>query len=123
MKYLFVTGVLLALSSGEILLAADTVPAFKIESCRAAEESGSVSRNAQACFQDEQNAKDTLKQNWTTYDSGQKGHCQRLLKAGGRPSYVELLTCLEMKTGPRTTPTGNTRNKKGVRAISGIDCA
>jgi len=69
MKYIFVTAVLLALSSGRILLAADTVPQFKIESCRAAEETGS---NAQACFEDEQKAKETLQQNWSSYDSSQK---------------------------------------------------
>ena len=120
MKYIFVTAVLLALSSGRILLAADTVPEFKIESCRAAEDTGS---NAQACFEDEQKAKETLQQNWSSYDSSQKNHCQRLLKAGGKPSYVELLTCLEMTTGPTTTPTSNTRKKKGVRALSGGDWA
>ena len=60
MKYLFVTAVLLALSSGRILLAADTLPEFKIESCRAAEGvPGSAARNVESCFQDEQNAKDT----------------------------------------------------------------
>ncbi len=119
MKYSSVTAVLLVLSSGTILFAADTFPEFKIESCRAAEESGSAARNAQACFQDEQKAKDTLHQNWSTYDSSQKDHCQRLLKAGGMPSYVELLTCLEMKTGP--TPPANKGKKKGVRALSDID--
>src|SRR3974377_513903 len=69
MKYLLMTAVLLALSSGRILLAADTVPEFKIESCSAAEAmSGSVGRNVQACFQDEQTAKDTLRQNWSSHD-------------------------------------------------------
>ena len=112
MKYLFMTAVLLALYSGRILLAAETVPEFKIESCSAAEEmSGSAARNVQACLQDEQTAKDTLRQNWRSYDPSKRNHCQRLLKAGGKPSYVELLTCLEMKTGPTTTPTDNTRKK------------
>jgi hypothetical protein len=92
MKHLFITAVVLATCSAHSLLAADAFPEFKIESCRQAEESGSASRNAQACFQDEQTAKDTLQQNWKTYDSNQKNHCQRLLKAGGMPSYVELLT-------------------------------
>jgi hypothetical protein len=72
------------------LFAADRFPEFKIESCRAAGESGSAARNAQAFFQDEQKAKDTLHQNWSTYDSSQKDHRQRLLKAGGMPSYVEF---------------------------------
>jgi hypothetical protein len=110
MRHLFVTTVLLGFYSGPII-AAEAVPEFKINSCRQAEESGSASRNAQACFQDEQKAKDTLKQNWTTYDSSQKSHCQRLMKAGGMPSYVELLTCVEMKSAP-TTPNGATTKKK-----------
>src|SRR3974390_2831183 len=124
MKFLFMTAGLLALSSGRILLAADTVPEFKIESCSAAEEmSGSAARNVQACLQDEKSEKDTFLQNWSSYDPSQRSHCQLLMKAGGKPSYVELLTCLEMKTGPTTTPTGNTRKKKGVRALSGGDWA
>ncbi len=109
LRYLVAIAVILAFSPGRILLAADTVPEFKIESCRAAEE-GSAARNAQACFQDEQNAKDTLRQNWSTYDPSQKTRCQQLLKPGGMPSYVELLTCIEMKTGP----SGPASKKKGV---------
>ena len=112
MKYLFMTAVFLALSSGRILLAADTVPEFKIESCRAAEgEPGAAARNVESCFQDEQNAKDTLRQNWSSYDPSQRDHCRRLMKAGGKPSYVELLTCIEMKTGATTTPIDNKRKK------------
>jgi hypothetical protein len=45
--------------------------------------------------------------------SSQKSHCQRLLKAGGMPSYVELLTCVEMKSTP-TTPSRATTKKKGT---------
>jgi hypothetical protein len=104
MKHLFITAVLLATCSGHSLLAADAFPEFKIGSCRQAE---ALSRDAQACFRDEQNAKDTLQQNWKTYDSIQKDHCRRLLKAGGMPSYVELLTCVEMKPS-------NTTKKKGT---------
>ncbi len=112
MRHLFVIAVLLAFYAGP-MIAADAIPEFKSDSSRQAEESGSASRNAQACFQDEQKAKDTLKQNWTTYDFSQKSHCQRLMKAGGMPSYVELLTCFEMKSAP-TTPTGATTKKKGT---------
>ncbi len=71
MRHLFVTAVFLGFYAGP-MIASEAVPEFKIDSCRQAEESGSASRNAQACFQDEQNAQDTLKQNWTTYDSSQK---------------------------------------------------
>jgi hypothetical protein len=111
-KHLFLAAALLAWQSGETI-AADALPEFKIRTCRQAEESGPASRTAQQCFQDEQNAKDTLKLNWASYNPNQKTHCQRLLKAGGMPSYVELLTCLEMYTAP-ATPAANKTKKKGA---------
>jgi hypothetical protein len=103
------------------LLAADGLPQFKIDSCRAAEENGSAGRDAQSCFRQEQSAKETLQQKWSSYDSSQKKHCALLMKAGGMPSYVELLTCIEMKAEPTTTATVNTKKKKSVRAPSGVD--
>ena len=117
MEYLLVTSVFFALSSGQTLLAANAAPPeFKIESCRVAEEMSELAdQNMQACFQDEQRAKDTLRQNWRSYDPSQKNHCRLLIKAGGKPSYVELLTCLEMKTGPTTSQTDNTRKKYSGR--------
>ena len=33
---------------------------------------------------------------WSGFSSAQKALCDRLEKAGGMPSYVEYLTCLEM---------------------------
>ncbi len=110
MKYLFVSAVLLACVPGQRLLAADRFPEFKIESCRPAETTVE-GRTAQGCFQDEQNAKDKLKETWSSFDASQKLHCQQLLKAGGMPSYVELLTCLELKTAP-ATPTDSTPSGK-----------
>jgi hypothetical protein len=97
-------------SDRQILLVADTVPKFKIESCRAAEQ-GSEGRDAQGCFRDEQSAKDKLRETWSSFDASQKTHCQALLKAGGMPSYVELLTCMEMKGVP-TTATESTPSRK-----------
>ena len=37
------------------------------------------------------------------------------MKAGGMPSYVELLTCIEMKSEPTTTATVTTKKKKKRR--------
>ncbi len=96
------------------IVAADKVPEFKV-ACRSADTGHATieGRNAQVCFQDEQDAKDKLKETWSSFDASQKVQCQQLLKAGGLPSYVELLTCVEMKTtGPtkvakKTQPSGN----------------
>lgn len=49
-----------------------------------------------ACRNEEARAHDKLKQVWTSFSGRQRGHCVRLMSYGGSPSYVELLTCLEM---------------------------
>ena len=49
-----------------------------------------------SCFRDEQAARSTLEKEWSGFSSAQKALCDRLEKAGGMPSYVEYLTCLEM---------------------------
>jgi hypothetical protein len=114
MKFLFVTAAaILALPSG--VLAAENLPQFKAEGCRAVEENKSTGRDAQTCFRDEQIAKESLQQNWSSYDPTQKNHCRLLMKAGGMPSYVELLTCIEMKSEPTTTATVTTKKKKKRR--------
>ena len=83
----------------QLLLVADKVPELKFEpSCRAAMQAtvGPGSRNENACLQDERAAKASLQKEWSQFSADQKGHCLRLLQAGGNPSYVELLTCAEM---------------------------
>ena len=53
-------------------------------------------RSSDNCVQDEMNAKSKLGDEWTQYDVAQRRRCTRLATLGGLPSYVELLTCLEM---------------------------
>lgn len=70
-------------------------------SCRAAIAAsqlmaGSSGRTDNACDRDEKAARVTLKKEWTTFSVAQKSMCLDLEQAGGSPSYVELLTCLEM---------------------------
>ena len=37
----------------------------------------------------------------------QQAHCVSLSKVGGSPSYVELLTCLEMAKAAKALPPGD----------------
>ena len=84
------------LTGSYLVLAADQIPQLNFEpSCRAAAAT-SQDRNADACKRDEMTARDKLKQDWTKYTSGQRTRCVALSRLGGFPSYVELLTCLEM---------------------------
>jgi len=83
----------------QLLLVAEKVPELKVEpSCRAAMKAtvGPGNRNENACIQDEKAARSALEKEWGQFTADQKSHCMRLLNAGGSPSYVELLTCVEM---------------------------
>ena len=49
------------------------------------------------CMQDEMNAKDQLSHRWSTFKVADKQTCVEQARAPS-PSYVEVLTCLEMDT-------------------------
>ena len=49
-------------------------------------------------------ARDKLAQDWGRYSAGQRAHCVRLSTLGGLPSYVELLTCLELAKAAAELP-------------------
>jgi|SRR5580704_3626700 hypothetical protein len=79
-------------------------PTLKVgTSCEAAG-SGSVvaGRNKESCLADETTALDTLKQNWSKYQASDKTECVALENSGGPASYVELLSCLEVRRDART---------------------
>ncbi len=93
------------------------VPEFNVKgTCADAEKFGIAGANKdisyKGCLSDEQNAKDELKSRWTTFRAMNKQDCVEQARAPS-PSYVEVLTCLEMYTdgitggktkGPSTTP-------------------
>ena len=85
------------LTASQIVLAADGVPKFNIDlTCRAAAESSDPVRGVKACQRDESEARSTLERDWTKYSAVQRTGCLRFAALGSAPSYVELLTCLEM---------------------------
>src|SRR5262249_57898528 len=48
------------------------------------------------CVQSEQNVREQVKKEWSTFSTSDKSHCVALAKTGGESSYTELLTCMEM---------------------------
>ena len=87
----------LALGSS-LILAADGVPVLKVEpSCKAAGAAGlMMGRTAESCMNDERAAREDLVKTWSTFSADDKTHCLSMVSTGGGPSYVELLSCLEM---------------------------
>ena len=87
----------LALGSS-LIMAADGVPTLKVEpSCKAAGAAGlMMGRTAESCMNDEKSAREDLVKTWSTFSADDKSHCLSMVSTGGGPSYVELLSCLEM---------------------------
>jgi hypothetical protein len=86
------------LASAHLVLATDHVPQFNVEpSCRAVQDINTgAKRNESGCKRSEQAAHDELQQKWGQFSDVDRTHCARLATLGGYPSYVELLTCLEI---------------------------
>jgi len=95
------------LTASQLILAAQDVPQFNVEpSCRSAADAiiRQNGRTDKACLRDEQQARDKLKQEWSTFSSADQARCLRLSNSGGGPSYVELLTCLELANAAKQLP-------------------
>jgi hypothetical protein len=82
------------LASLPLTTAAVGVPKFDIaRECRS--EGGSQAVQEQ-CAEDEAQARDQLQPQWLQFNLHDKTVCMGVTNADGSPSYVELLTCLEM---------------------------
>lgn len=94
------------LAGSQLMLVADRVPELNVEpSCRAATSAAiGVNRDEDTCRRDESAAHDKLQRQWAEFTPPQQAHCLRLSTLGGRPSYVELLTCLEMSKAADNLP-------------------
>jgi hypothetical protein len=97
---------------------ADAVPNLDVErTCQSAQVTNTTisdKANYDGCLRSEREAKKEAERHWSSYTPAAKRQCQDQFKAGGYPSYVEMVTCLELASG--TVPTQNT---EGGRAVGG----
>lgn len=88
---------------------ADSVPNLDVEkTCRSAQvadSSVSDRTSYEGCLSSERSAKQQAEQRWGSFTAPAKRQCESQFKAGGYPSYVEMITCLELASG--TVPTGS----------------
>lgn len=107
------------IAASHLVLAAQDVPRLNVErSCRAAATDSRGhpgDRTAAACLQDERVARGNLQKEWTTYNEADRARCLRLSDQGGGPSYVELLTCLQIAKQSRQLPAADRLNGLGSR--------
>jgi hypothetical protein len=88
----------LALSTHLIAVAGDRVPAFDMgPTCKstARTELGGKA-DVDTCLSSENGARDELAKRWSQFPASDRARCSTLVHTGGPPSYIELLTCLEM---------------------------
>ena len=105
------------LTASHVVLAADTVPKFDVErTCRTAAAAGILpGRDSSACQHDENDARSKLEQDWTQYNAAQRSQCAGFAGLDRAPSYVELLTCLEIAKQAKELPQESKMGSVGQR--------
>lgn len=87
------------LASLPVMPVADRVPTFDIaRECRS---EGGPKAVLEKCTADEVDARDKLQPLWVQFNPREKAVCIGETSSDGTPSYVELLTCLEMARDAR----------------------
>jgi hypothetical protein len=125
---LFIAAALLG-SALEVLAAAADPPKFDVSpSCEAAARYAVVDRNKETCMADERTAQNQVANNWPQYSARDRAQCVGMVSKGGPPSYVELLSCLEIMRDARTTrvneledPFLNSEGQMGTRSLGDLD--
>lgn len=81
---------------------ADGFPSFDVaQSCRRGESIRVGVNPLEACMSEESGARDELRAHWGQFRAADKTACVQLCNCGGvAGSYIELLTCLQMRSGP-----------------------
>lgn len=74
-----------------------------------------LGRSAGDCKRDDENAHSKLQQDWAQYSPAQRTGCVRFSSLGSSPSYVELLTCLEMAKQVKELPEASKMGTSGQR--------
>ena len=103
------------LLSGVFLMstaAAQQLPQLDIEAtCRAAPRLLAADANPfEGCMRDERDAQRQLQEMWSGAAAAHRQTCAGEAQTGGSPSYVDILTCLQMAQG--ITPAAEPRRQR-----------
>jgi len=85
-----------------LIAAADSVPKFDV--ARSCTYEGGSKDVVAKCVEDEMAARDELQPLWIQSSAADRASCVREASLDGSPSYVELLTCLEMARDVKKPP-------------------
>jgi hypothetical protein len=77
--------------------AADVPTLDVAKTCRPIAGDRSLAIDTDRCFKTEREARAQLTREWENFPAADRGLCTQTATMGGTASYVELITCLEMK--------------------------
>jgi hypothetical protein len=98
----------LVIAAPFIALAADELPKFDTsKSCKAAFSAytGADKAGYETCLKEETAAGAQISSTWAQWPARDRAHCAQLAALGGTPSYIEMLTCLQIARDTKTLPT------------------
>jgi hypothetical protein len=100
-------------SIGGFAAHAQSLPQFDISAtCRTAQPLTAEDRDpVQSCMREETAAERQLQQVWGTAPAAQRETCAGETQVGGFPSYVDVLTCLQMYQGATSTASPRRRRQ------------
>jgi hypothetical protein len=83
----------------------DEVPTlYTAPACAGAATMGSADRTIASCERSELEARNELKSRWSQFPAADRRSCAAETQIGGYPSYVQVLTCLEIARDARNLP-------------------
>src|SRR5262245_21576982 len=102
-----VTLATMALGGLLLVAAADHPPTLNIgPTCSGDRRDASPTAKPGQCEKSEQDARSTLESEWSSFSAADRHQCLAVTHIGGYPSYVQVLTCLEIARDVRRLPRG-----------------
>ena len=78
---------------------ASAIPTLNIERlCRGETSVGQQAVEYESCVRGERAALKTLQEKWASYPASVRDPCARVVKVAPNADYVELMTCIEIRT-------------------------
>ena len=113
--------VLTAALNATTAAAQSNVPTLNLTAtCRALDRTDfSIQIDTQRCLKTENEARAKLAGDWSKYPAADRGLCTQTARMGGMESYVQLLTCLELRQDVATGPTQRDPAVTGSRPAAG----
>jgi hypothetical protein len=101
---------MIVLGTQLVITVADDVPKYdivrgcRLDSTQAFDLNAGMNESVKRCVADEQGAMAQLQTQWSQFRETDKGVCTGQANIGGTPSYVDLLTCLQLAKDARQLP-------------------